>query len=759
MLSLLCSPATMSSALFFGLRPSSVLTRVVLSSFLAGISPVATTSGVTPWMDGVAPLSVPPKPGRAMHLVQLGGPAGVSPFAQFAEALTPLPGASGSDRALLSRLGLSSSRSFHPPSGPCYGSPRIDPPPSVRPARRESIGADGLVPTASAASSASAATTTGGDSNGPASKHDSAVVEAAAGGACVVDALLLAGDATGAAGTAASTATAAAAAAESTRRSPYPSSHRSPYGISHINARLSGGKRSATASGGSHAATVGSVGALSDVASLAGGSAPGSALDSDVKRSKTASRKLALPPSKLSHASAGGASTHPLTAGPTPMHPPTAPQHRVGGINVPQSAIIAGFAPDSAHGGAPGGSGGSSGSGGSGNSFIQNFAEHLIEGGGINLDPALMDQMIEGVEDANGADGSSMFDSGALSISSAKISAAKLKASKSRQGRPKKCNCTRSKCLKLYCDCFSVGQLCDGCNCQDCGNTEANREEIDKARKSVLKRSKNAFAAKFVEADGSRVVETKGKDSKHVRGCNCSKSRCIKNYCECWQMGIQCNAKCKCVNCSNGKPDSCGDEHQESAETATTAEMSSVIANLGPSLDVLVPNGPEDLTGDMYLEAPPEIPMPSRMPTLPPGSFGLGQGDVANGPGAELTLSDLFGAAGGDSQASGDDGAHSAQAESRLDEASSSASAPPRADADADDTGTGGRVSWGGGATGEATYSDIAAALESEATKADLKCTEPRLVTGVRTALEGVDPTELKQQAQNTASSVTVQAS
>ena len=65
----------------------------------------------------------------------------------------------------------------------------------------------------------------------------------------------------------------------------------------------------------------------------------------------------------------------------------------------------------------------------------------------------------------------------------------------------------------------------------------------------------------------------------------------------------------------------------------------------------------------------------------------------------------------------------------------------------------------GGGATGEATYSDIAAALESEATKADLKCTEPGLVTGVRTALEGVDPTELKQQAQNTASSVTVQAS
>ena len=35
--------------------------------------------------------------------------------------------------------------------------------------------------------------------------------------------------------------------------------------------------------------------------------------------------------------------------------------------------------------------------------------------------------------------------------------------SKSRQGKPKKCNCKNSKCLKLYCDCFSAGVMCDGC--------------------------------------------------------------------------------------------------------------------------------------------------------------------------------------------------------------------------------------------------------------------------------------------------------
>ena len=144
-----------------------------------------------------------------------------------------------------------------------------------------------------------------------------------------------------------------------------------------------------------------------------------------------------------------------------------------------------------------------------------------------------------------------MVDEGVLPISGG---SAAMKASKSRNGRPQKCACKNSKCLKLYCDCFSVGQKCDGCNCQDCHNTEAFSAEIESARKSVIKRNPKAFAAKFVEESGNLVIQTKDKSSKHARGCNCSKSRCIKNYCECWQMGITCNDKCKCVNCANGKP-------------------------------------------------------------------------------------------------------------------------------------------------------------------------------------------------------------
>ena len=32
------------------------------------------------------------------------------------------------------------------------------------------------------------------------------------------------------------------------------------------------------------------------------------------------------------------------------------------------------------------------------------------------------------------------------------------------------CNCRKSKCLKLYCECFAAGLLCNNCNCNDCQN-------------------------------------------------------------------------------------------------------------------------------------------------------------------------------------------------------------------------------------------------------------------------------------------------
>ena len=56
-----------------------------------------------------------------------------------------------------------------------------------------------------------------------------------------------------------------------------------------------------------------------------------------------------------------------------------------------------------------------------------------------------------------------------------------------------KCNCKKTKCLKMYCECFSSGKTCINCNCLDCKNREDNTIDRDKAIEEALVRSLDAF--------------------------------------------------------------------------------------------------------------------------------------------------------------------------------------------------------------------------------------------------------------------------
>ncbi|XP_026472705.1 protein lin-54 homolog isoform X3 [Ctenocephalides felis] len=114
--------------------------------------------------------------------------------------------------------------------------------------------------------------------------------------------------------------------------------------------------------------------------------------------------------------------------------------------------------------------------------------------------------------------------------------------------RPRKpCNCTRSQCLKLYCDCFANGEFCNMCNCKDCMNNIENEDERQKAIRSCLDRNPSAFRPKIGKAKDPGLETIR----RHNKGCNCKRSGCLKNYCECFEAKIACSNNCKCVGCRN----------------------------------------------------------------------------------------------------------------------------------------------------------------------------------------------------------------
>ena len=115
--------------------------------------------------------------------------------------------------------------------------------------------------------------------------------------------------------------------------------------------------------------------------------------------------------------------------------------------------------------------------------------------------------------------------------------------------RPRKpCNCTRSQCLKLYCDCFANGEFCSNCNCINCSNNLDHEENRQKAIKQCLERNPHAFHPKIGKG---KTTAQEGIERRHTKGCNCRRSGCLKNYCECYEAKILCTDLCKCCACKN----------------------------------------------------------------------------------------------------------------------------------------------------------------------------------------------------------------
>lgn len=161
--------------------------------------------------------------------------------------------------------------------------------------------------------------------------------------------------------------------------------------------------------------------------------------------------------------------------------------------------------------------------------------------------------------------------------------------------RPRKpCNCTKSQCLKLYCDCFANGEFCNNCNCNNCFNNLEHETERLKAIKTCLDRNPEAFKPKIGKGKEGES------DRRHSKGCNCKRSGCLKNYCECYEAKIMCSSICKCVGCKNFEesPERKTLMHLADAaevrvqqQTAAKTKLSSQISDLLMRTTPIIPSG------------------------------------------------------------------------------------------------------------------------------------------------------------------------
>ncbi|CAD8098873.1 unnamed protein product [Paramecium sonneborni] len=119
------------------------------------------------------------------------------------------------------------------------------------------------------------------------------------------------------------------------------------------------------------------------------------------------------------------------------------------------------------------------------------------------------------------------------------------------------CNCKKSKCLKLYCECFTNNWVCSqSCNCTECKNRIDNPNERSKAIEEALLRNPEAFSP-ILNNNGQQpqIIQeqnsNKDLQKETKKGCNCKKSECKKKYCECYSINQKCTDLCKCENCLN----------------------------------------------------------------------------------------------------------------------------------------------------------------------------------------------------------------
>ena len=104
-----------------------------------------------------------------------------------------------------------------------------------------------------------------------------------------------------------------------------------------------------------------------------------------------------------------------------------------------------------------------------------------------------------------------------------------------------KCTCSKTGCTKKYCACLSKGLKCNGCNCKNCKNQPFYKNDNNNYEQNI----ENIENINYTNVQ----INNNNKNQRVI--CNCTKSNCMKKYCECFKQGLVCNSLCRCRECKN----------------------------------------------------------------------------------------------------------------------------------------------------------------------------------------------------------------
>lgn len=121
-----------------------------------------------------------------------------------------------------------------------------------------------------------------------------------------------------------------------------------------------------------------------------------------------------------------------------------------------------------------------------------------------------------------------------------------LRARPKKEPKKQTCKCKKTFCIRLYCVCFAGQGYCGkDCTCQSCLNQEEHLDVRNQVIEETLAKNPLAFASKFKKINREKKVIL------HARGCNCKKTGCMKQYCECYKAKTGCTRLCRCTDCKN----------------------------------------------------------------------------------------------------------------------------------------------------------------------------------------------------------------